>query len=284
MTYSRVADGALTGLVLRIFARVYGTAGIVVTLLVMGHARLVPDAAAQVVGMAGGALLAVACVAWGMASVPDSSTRRDLLRWFLVGHAVFLFAMFAWQLGGAAADYWWWNVLFFFAVGLLWYTAFPSRFADQWRMSPKASDWTTLFRSRNVPLAHLRTAYEQKIREAAGLEERHRLARDLHDSIKQQVFVIQTAAATAQARFDDDRDGARSALEEIRAAGREAMAEMETMLDQLRSAALENTGLVEALKRHCEALGFRTGAEVSFEVGALPPCGAATGTRRFCRG
>jgi signal transduction histidine kinase len=138
-------------------------------------------------------------------------------------------------------------------------------------MSPKASDWTTLFRSRNVPLAHLRTAYEQKIREAAGLEERHRLARDLHDSIKQQVFVIQTAAATAQARFDDDRDGARSALEEIRAAGREAMAEMETMLDQLRSAALENTGLVEALKRHCEALGFRTGAEVSFEVGALPP-------------
>jgi signal transduction histidine kinase len=34
-------------------------------------------------------------------------------------------------------------------------------------------------------LAHLRTAYEQKIREAAGLEERHRLARDLHDSIKQ---------------------------------------------------------------------------------------------------
>ena len=100
MTYSRVADGALTGLVLRIFARVYGTAGIVVTLLVMGHARLVPDAAAQVVGMAGGALLAVACVAWGMASVPDSSTRRDLLRWFLVGHAVFLFAMFAWQLGG----------------------------------------------------------------------------------------------------------------------------------------------------------------------------------------
>jgi hypothetical protein len=31
---------------------------------------------------------------------------------------------------------------------------------------------------------------------------RHRLARDLHDSVKQQLFAIHTSAATAQARFD----------------------------------------------------------------------------------
>ena len=58
-------------------------------------------------------------------------------------------------------------------------------------------------------------------------EERNRLARDLHDSIKQQIFAIQTAAATAQARFASDPSGARGAVEQVRDSAREAMAEME---------------------------------------------------------
>jgi signal transduction histidine kinase len=49
------------------------------------------------------------------------------------------------------------------------------------------------------------------------------------------------------------------------------MAEMEAMLDQLRAAPLEITGLVEALRKQCEALGFRTGAQVEFQLGTLPP-------------
>jgi signal transduction histidine kinase len=49
------------------------------------------------------------------------------------------------------------------------------------------------------------------------------------------------------------------------------MTEMEVMLDQLRATPLENAGLVTALRQQCEALGFRTGAHVTFEVGALPP-------------
>ena len=46
--------------------------------------------------------------------------------------------------------------------------------------------------------------HETQIRNAARQEERARLARDLHDAVKQQLFVIQTAGATAQARFDTD--------------------------------------------------------------------------------
>lgn len=42
------------------------------------------------------------------------------------------------------------------------------------------------------------------------------------------------------------------------------------MLDQLRATPLENAGLVEAIKKQCEALGFRTGAKVDFKVGVLP--------------
>ena len=133
-----------------------------------------------------------------------------------------------------------------------------------------ASAPISLFGEATPRSAVLRSRYEQQIREAARQEERNRLARDLHDSIKQQIFVIQTAAATAQARFDDDQAGTREALDQVRNSAREAMTEMQVMLEQLRAVPLENSGLIESLRKQCEALGFRTGAKVEFTLGDLP--------------
>ena len=79
----------------------------------------------------------------------------------------------------------------------------------------------------------LRSQFEEQIRQVARQEERTRLARDLHDAVKQQLFAIQTAAATAEARFDGDADGARAALGQVRTSAREAMSEMEAMIAQL---------------------------------------------------
>jgi signal transduction histidine kinase len=117
----------------------------------------------------------------------------------------------------------------------------------------------------------LRSQYEEHIQLAARQEERTRLARDLHDAVKQQLFVVQTSAATIGARFDHDVPGAKAALEQVRTAAREAITEMEALIAQLQATPLENTGLIDALKRQCEALAFRTGADVQFEVGELPP-------------
>jgi hypothetical protein len=50
------------------------------------------------------------------------------------------------------------------------------------------------------------------------------------------------------------------------------MVEMQALLHQLRPQALSSTaGLVEALREQCEALGYRTGAEVSLEPGEAIP-------------
>ena len=102
--------------------------------------------------------------------------------------------------------------------------------------------------------------------EAATREERNRMARELHDSIKQQLFSIGVSAAAARARGGADN----AALDDIERGAREAQVEMNALLQQLRPAPLENVGLVEALREQGEALGYRTGAEVSVSVGALP--------------
>ena len=116
----------------------------------------------------------------------------------------------------------------------------------------------------------LRSQYETQIREAARREERSRLARDLHDAVKQQLFAIQTAAATVAARVSTDHSGALAAAMTVRTSAHEALVEMEALIDQLQSTPMENTGLVDALRRLCEALGFRTGARVDLTVGGLP--------------
>jgi signal transduction histidine kinase len=119
--------------------------------------------------------------------------------------------------------------------------------------------------------AVLKSQYARQMRQVGAQEERNRLARDLHDSVKQQIFAIQTAAATAETRLAADPDGARAALTAVRGAARDSMAEMDAMLDQLRATPLENAGLVDALRQQCEAVRIRTSVDVACEIGPLPP-------------
>jgi signal transduction histidine kinase len=127
-----------------------------------------------------------------------------------------------------------------------------------------------IFTYESARISRQASTTEQEIREAAGQEERNRLAQDLHDSVKQQIFSVQTDLATAEARWDDDTAGARAAIERARKTARDAMSEMSALLDRLRRDPIESAGLVEALRRQCEALGFQTGATVSTAFGDLP--------------
>ena len=106
--------------------------------------------------------------------------------------------------------------------------------------------------------------------EAAAQEERNRIARDLHDSIKQQIFSISMSAAAAKAHMGGDEVSARDAVEDIQRSTKEAQIEMSALLQQLRSSPLENTNLREALQTQAQALGYRTGAQVQVEIDELP--------------
>jgi len=112
--------------------------------------------------------------------------------------------------------------------------------------------------------------WQDEIRETASRQERTRLAEELHDSIKQQLFSIQANLAAAEARWETDQTAVQEAIAHARSSAREAMAETTAMLDQLQAAPLESVGLVEALRRQSEALAFRTGAKVETRFADVP--------------
>jgi len=219
-----------------------------------------------------GALMIVAgCFSLPLANVDDPEARRRGLLWFAIGHAIL--AVLAWtqhppvQSAGRSM----WTSLegsILSAVGMLMWVAWMHGEQADGRFGVMVE----LFGENDASATRrLRSEYERRIEAAAAQEERHRLARDLHDSVKQQLFAIHTAAATAQARFDGEPAGAREAVDQIRASAREAMSEMDAMLQGLRAAPLENVGLASALQQACEAMAFRTGARVEFVPGDLPP-------------
>lgn len=268
--------------VLRLYASLVGTAGAFTVLwgpmwLSDAHLQGQPFGRAAILRASGAAGFALASAAAGAATVDDARARARFLRWFSGGHVALGLVLLSqrtaiWSPGPVDALLWVLAVM----TALLAISAHPLTASRLGRFLARTSVDAT--RAEQV-------SHDARIREAAGQEERNRLARDLHDSVKQQVFAIQTAAATAQARFAGDPPGAQDAIERIRAAARETMTELEVMLDQLRAVPLGNAGLVSALKSQCDALGFRTGARVDLQIGMLPAENAVmTGTQQvLCR-
>ena len=124
--------------------------------------------------------------------------------------------------------------------------------------------------ARQREVRELRQNLLRQAGESAAQQERNRLARDLHDSIKQQIFSISMGAAAVQARWDTDPQGAREALSDVRRSAQEAMVEMNALLQQLSPTPLERVGLSQALRDQCEAFSYRTGADVQITFGDLP--------------
>ncbi|MGG1633188.1 GAF domain-containing protein [Paenibacillus sp. NRS-1760] len=94
--------------------------------------------------------------------------------------------------------------------------------------------------------------YEQR-RELARMEERNRMARDLHDSVIQKVFSLSFLAKGAETVLAGKEPVVERSLQEIRQLSQEALKEMRTLIWQLRPAGLEH-GLITALKQYGKSM------------------------------
>lgn len=241
----------------------------------------IPDGRAGVIRIFASALAVFGFAAIGMSRIENPASRQRALWWFALGHLYFgmLFWAQATALFPAFIPYplGWLPltagiVLMFIAVT----SAHAPKLRGRFRFSPDEPEPRQhVVMLREKPKASpLQSQHEEHIRQAARAEERARLARDLHDAVKQQLFAIQTSAATVQERMTSDAAGAQSALDQVRACARDAMTEMRALIEQLQASPVENTGLVAALQQQCEALALRTGADVKLNVGLLPPSAA----------
>ena len=100
----------------------------------------------------------------------------------------------------------------------------------------------------------------------AALEERARLARDLHDAVTQTLFSASLIAEALPIVWKEDPVEGNQLLQELRQLNRGALAEMRSLLMELRPAALEAAELPDLMRQLGEAIVGRSGVEVQVET------------------
>ena len=110
----------------------------------------------------------------------------------------------------------------------------------------------------------------ERSRELSTVEERKRLARELHDSVTQTLFSIGLTAEAAAALVDSDPARAKAELEHLQQLTQAAMREMRSLIFELRPAELEVDGLVGTLRKHVEVLTRVYDCEIEVALDGAP--------------
>jgi signal transduction histidine kinase len=110
--------------------------------------------------------------------------------------------------------------------------------------------------------AHL---YERS-RELSILEERNRLALELHDAVSQKLFSLVLTAESAETLLERDGEGAKAQVERLKTLSREALEELRSLIMELRPPALDRDGLCGALRKHVEVLGRLHAVEIELRI------------------
>ena len=114
----------------------------------------------------------------------------------------------------------------------------------------------------------------EREQQAAVLDERHRLARELHDAVTQTVFSASLIAEALPTTWQDAPPIARTGVAQLHQLTRTALAELRSLLVELRPAALTERPLGELLHALCTATSGRSQVPVVLDArgdGVLRP-------------
>ena len=129
----------------------------------------------------------------------------------------------------------------------------------------------------------------ERSRELSIVEERNRLARELHDSVTQKLFGLTLTAEAAATVIDRDTDEAKAQLRRLQQLTREAMEELRSLIFELRPPEAESEGLATALRKHDRRAAERarrrrrTLASRAMPSRAPAPPRSCASPRRRCR-
>ncbi|MGV9381973.1 GAF domain-containing sensor histidine kinase [Nonomuraea sp. NPDC003707] len=128
----------------------------------------------------------------------------------------------------------------------------------------------TLF-AAHAAIALTNARLYERGRELAMLEERNRVARELHDAVTQKLFSLRLTAQAASAMLDRAPEQAAAELERVQRLAGEALSELRAVIVELRPAELDRHGLAETLRKHVRLLDRLHPSLVTFECVELPP-------------
>jgi len=119
----------------------------------------------------------------------------------------------------------------------------------------------------------------------AALEERQKLARELHDSVSQALYGIALGVETAREVLPDKPERAAEPLDYAVSLAEAGMTEMRALIFELRPESLEKEGLVAALEKQAAAVQARHGIRVETAFGEEPdaPLGAKESLYRIAQ-
>ncbi|MBL8151433.1 MAG: sensor histidine kinase [Blastocatellia bacterium] len=104
----------------------------------------------------------------------------------------------------------------------------------------------------------------------ARLEERTRLARDLHDTIKQRLFALSMQISAAQVLLKQDPNATQKRLVEAEALVYQIQRELVTIIEELRPKTEENLGLAVALREIINDWSRQSGIKLELYCEDLP--------------
>ena len=110
----------------------------------------------------------------------------------------------------------------------------------------------------------------------AVLEERQRLARELHDSVSQALYGIALGAKSAREWLDDDPAGVAEPLDYVLSLAEAGITEMRALIFELRPESLESEGVTAALEKQAATLEARHKIEVEVDLCDEPDAPLAT--------
>ena len=114
------------------------------------------------------------------------------------------------------------------------------------------------------------TRLHKRSEHSAVMEERSRLARELHDSVTQSLFSANLYASGAQKCISQkDYDRVDSYLTQIGLLAQQSLKEMRLLVYELRNAEMLKNGLISAIENRLDAVERRSGIRVEFRAGKI---------------
>jgi signal transduction histidine kinase len=112
-------------------------------------------------------------------------------------------------------------------------------------------------------------------RELSVIEERNRLARELHDAMTQNLFSLSLTAEAAAGLMRADPARAEAEIDRVRELARETQVELRSLIFELRPPRLEADGLVATVGKDLEVLGRAHGLKADLRVDGTPELDSA---------